>query len=136
MTARPRLALLATPLIAAAAFWSMVIVAEPSAGRVHLVGGGPTSGLLMLVLISVPITFATLFTFAVPAAYLLKHFNRWTRWAAVLLGAVAGLVAAIAAFSVPTLVEVNTLAIFAVIAGAVGGITFVTFGMAQADRSL
>lgn len=135
MTARPRLALLFTPLIAAAAFWSMVIVAEPSAERVHLIGGGPTSGLLRLVLISVPITFATLFMFAVPVAYLLKHFHHWTRWTAVLLGAVAGLVAAIAAFSVPTLLAVNTLAIFSVIGGAVGGIVFVILGMGSANES-
>ncbi|MCL4215287.1 MAG: hypothetical protein KJZ74_15385 [Gemmatimonadales bacterium] len=135
MAARPRTAGVAAPLVAATAFWLMLMLAEPSFGRVDLVGGGRAGGLLLLLAISVPVAAATMVVFAVPAALLLRRLGWWSRWTAILLGALAGLVAASAAFSVPELIRVRTLAVFALTAGALGGICFAMLGMVATPRT-
>lgn len=135
MAAHPRLAGLAAPLVAAAAFWLMLMVVEPSVGRVHLVGGGRFGGLLMLLFISIPVSFTTMLVFAVPAFLALRGVGCWSRLSAVLLGAVAGLVAAIIAFSWSALLEVSALGAFAMLAGALGGAFYAFIGMTPKDRT-
>lgn len=135
MAARPRLAGFAAPLVAASAFWLMLMVAEPSVGRVHLVGGGRGGSLLLLLAISVPIVATTMLLFAVPVSLLLRRVGWWSRWMAVILGAVAGLVAAVVAFSAAELMRVNALGLFALVAGALGGLCFAVVGMSATDRA-
>ena len=134
MAARPRMAVLAAPLVAAIAFWLMLMIAEPSVGRVHLVGGGRVGSLLLLLAISVPVAAGTLLFFAVPASLLLRRMGWWSRWAAVGVGAVAGLVAAVVAFSATEIVKVGVLGLFALLAGALGGVCFALLGISATVR--
>ena len=121
--------------MAAAAFWLMLMLAEPSLGRAYLVGGGRAGGLLLLLAISVPVATATMIVFAVPMALLLRRLGWWSRWTAIQVGALAGLVAASAAFSVTELIRVRILGAFALTAGALGGMCFAMLGMVATSRA-